>query len=132
MAIDLPGVGLSDPIDLPRKRYRETVVAWLDSLLDALELDAAALLGHSGAGGGRCGTQSAYPGRGHAAREVRGRESDPCRSPGLGRLDGGHGPGPDRRRRRQGRDTSVVRAVRLAVAFWVPASFQRATRRAAP
>lgn len=27
MAIDLPGVGLSDPIDLPRKRYRETTVA---------------------------------------------------------------------------------------------------------
>src|SRR6478735_4023152 len=35
MAIDLPGVGLSDPIDLPRKRYRETAVAWLDSLLYA-------------------------------------------------------------------------------------------------
>ena len=31
MAIDLPGVGLSDPIDLPRKRYRETAVAWLDN-----------------------------------------------------------------------------------------------------
>ena len=57
MAIDLPGVGLSDPIDLPRKRYRETAVAWLDSLLDALELDAAALLGHSGGGRWRCGTQ---------------------------------------------------------------------------
>ncbi len=41
---------LSDPIDLPRKRYRETAVAWLDGLLDALELDAAALLGHSGGG----------------------------------------------------------------------------------
>jgi pimeloyl-ACP methyl ester carboxylesterase len=71
MAIDLPGVGLSDPIDLPRKRYRETAVAWLDSLLDALELDAAALLGHSGGGRWRCGTQSAHPGRGHAARADR-------------------------------------------------------------
>jgi pimeloyl-ACP methyl ester carboxylesterase len=50
MAIDLPGVGLSDPIDLPRNRYRETAVAWLDSLLDALELDTTALLGHSGGG----------------------------------------------------------------------------------
>jgi hypothetical protein len=69
---------------------------------------------------------------GAAVREVRGREGDPCRSPGLGRLDGGHGPGPDRRRKRQGRDTRVGRAVHLAVAFWVPASFQRATRRAAP
>ena len=68
MAIDLPGVGLSDPIDLPRKRYRETAVAWLDSLLDALELDAAALLGHSGGGrwalwsdsGGRPGSAELY------------------------------------------------------------------------
>ncbi len=50
MAPDLPGQGLSDPIDLPRNRYRETAVAWLDGLLDALELDAAALLGHSGGG----------------------------------------------------------------------------------
>src|SRR6476659_5687675 len=71
MAIDLPGVGLSDPIDLPRKRYRETAVAWLDGVLDALELDDAALLGHSGGGRWRCGTQSAHPGRGHAARADR-------------------------------------------------------------
>ena len=48
LAPDRPGQGLSDPIDLPRDRYRETAVAWLDSLFDALELDAAALLGHSG------------------------------------------------------------------------------------
>jgi len=44
---DIPGQGLSGPIDLPRHRYRETAVAWLDHLLDALELDSAALLGHS-------------------------------------------------------------------------------------
>jgi pimeloyl-ACP methyl ester carboxylesterase len=50
MAPDLPGVGLSDPIGFPRHRYRETAVAWLDGLLDVLELDAAALLGHSGGG----------------------------------------------------------------------------------
>ncbi len=48
MAPDRPGQGLSDPIDLPRDRYRETAVAWLDRLLDALDLDAAAVLGHSG------------------------------------------------------------------------------------
>ncbi len=45
---DRPGQGLSDPVDLPRARNREAVVAWLDRLLDALELDTAALLGHSG------------------------------------------------------------------------------------
>lgn len=47
---DRPGQGLSDPIDLPRHRYRETAIAWLDSLLDALELDTAALVGHSAGG----------------------------------------------------------------------------------
>jgi pimeloyl-ACP methyl ester carboxylesterase len=50
IAPDRPGVGLSDPIDLPAGRYRETAVAWLDRLLDTLELDAATLLGHSGGG----------------------------------------------------------------------------------
>jgi pimeloyl-ACP methyl ester carboxylesterase len=50
IAPDRPGVGLSDPADLPAARYRERAVAWLDRLLDALELDATTLLGHSGGG----------------------------------------------------------------------------------
>jgi pimeloyl-ACP methyl ester carboxylesterase len=50
IAPDLPGRGLSDPIDLPRHGYRETAVAWLDSLFDALKLDTAVLLGHSAGG----------------------------------------------------------------------------------
>jgi pimeloyl-ACP methyl ester carboxylesterase len=50
IAPDRPGQGLSDPIDLPRHRYREIAVAWLDGLLDALELDTAALVGHSAGG----------------------------------------------------------------------------------
>ncbi len=45
---DLPGVGLSDPIGLPPHRYRRAAVAWVDRLLDTLELDATTLLGHSG------------------------------------------------------------------------------------
>ena len=48
IACDRPGVGLSDPVDLPAARYRETAVAWLDRLLDTLELDTTTLLGHSG------------------------------------------------------------------------------------
>jgi pimeloyl-ACP methyl ester carboxylesterase len=48
IAPDRPGVGLSDPIDLPGDRYREAAVTWLDRLLDTLELDATTLLGHSG------------------------------------------------------------------------------------
>ena len=50
IAPDLPGVGLSDPADLPVAHYRERAVAWLDRLLDTLELDATTLLGHSGGG----------------------------------------------------------------------------------
>ena len=50
IAPDRPGVGLSDPIDLPAARYREAAVAWLDRLLDTLGLDATALAGHSGGG----------------------------------------------------------------------------------
>jgi pimeloyl-ACP methyl ester carboxylesterase len=48
IAPDRPGVGLSDPIDLRGDRYREAAVAWLDRLLDTLELDTTTLLGHSG------------------------------------------------------------------------------------
>lgn len=50
IAADRPGRGLSDPVELPRGRYRQTTVAWVDRLFDALELDDAALLGHSGGG----------------------------------------------------------------------------------
>jgi len=50
IAPDLPGVGMSDPVELSRDRYRETAITWLDRLLDTLELDTTALLGHSGGG----------------------------------------------------------------------------------
>ena len=54
LAPDLPGVGLSDPAVLPRASYREAAVGWLDGLLDALELDRTALVGH-------CPTRSPAP-----------------------------------------------------------------------
>lgn len=50
LAPDLPGQGLSDPADLPRNTYPSAAVAWLDRLLDALELDTTAMVGHSGGG----------------------------------------------------------------------------------
>jgi pimeloyl-ACP methyl ester carboxylesterase len=50
LALDRPGMGLSDPIDLPRHRYRASAVAWLDRVLDVLGLGTTALLGHSGGG----------------------------------------------------------------------------------
>ncbi len=50
IAPDRPSQGLSDPIDVPLAAYHETLIGWLDRLLDALELDSVALLGHSAGG----------------------------------------------------------------------------------
>jgi pimeloyl-ACP methyl ester carboxylesterase len=50
IAPDRPGQGLSDPIDLPRDRYRQAAVGWVDRLLDTLGLDSAAVVGHSAGG----------------------------------------------------------------------------------
>ena len=50
LAPDLPGSGLSEPIDFSRRRYHATTIAWLDHLLDALELDTTSLFGHSAGG----------------------------------------------------------------------------------
>ncbi len=63
LAPDRPGHGLSDPIDLPRKRYRETATGWLDRLFDALELDRVALVGHSGGAVWALWYALAHPGR---------------------------------------------------------------------
>jgi pimeloyl-ACP methyl ester carboxylesterase len=95
IAPDRLGVGLSDPIDLPAGRYRETAVAWLDRLLDTLELDATTLLGHSGGGVWALWYALAHPDR--VKRLVllgvpalpRTRCPPPIRlvgTPGLGRL----------------------------------------------
>jgi pimeloyl-ACP methyl ester carboxylesterase len=50
IAPDRPGIGLSDPVELPIHGYREAAVSWLDGLLDALGLETTALVGHSGGG----------------------------------------------------------------------------------
>ena len=47
IAPDRPGQGLSEPIDIPRRYLRTTAVAWVDHLLDTLELKSIALAGHS-------------------------------------------------------------------------------------
>jgi pimeloyl-ACP methyl ester carboxylesterase len=47
---DRPGQGFSDPIDLPRDRYFESAIEWVDRFLDALELNVVVLLGHSAGG----------------------------------------------------------------------------------
>jgi 2-hydroxy-6-oxonona-2,4-dienedioate hydrolase len=48
IAPDLPGVGLSDPVDTGPEGYRDDAVSWLESFLDTLALDTITLLGHSG------------------------------------------------------------------------------------
>jgi pimeloyl-ACP methyl ester carboxylesterase len=47
VAVDRPGFGLSDPIELTRDTFRSDVVAWMSQVLDALGLDETALLGSS-------------------------------------------------------------------------------------
>jgi len=48
--VDRPGLGLSEPDDVPRKRFRQYAVRFVDEVLDALELDSAVLAGASGGG----------------------------------------------------------------------------------
>jgi pimeloyl-ACP methyl ester carboxylesterase len=47
LAPERPGQGLSERAELPRPGYRRAAVAWMEHLLDALDLDAATLVGHS-------------------------------------------------------------------------------------
>ncbi len=50
IAVDRPGRGLSDPDPVPRARFREAAVEFVDDVLDALEIDTASLVGQSGGG----------------------------------------------------------------------------------
>lgn len=47
IAVDRPGYGLSDPVDVPRKRFREAAVEFLDETVDELGLKSFALAGGS-------------------------------------------------------------------------------------
>jgi pimeloyl-ACP methyl ester carboxylesterase len=47
IAVDRPGFGLSDPIDVTRDSFRSDVVTWMSQVLDALGLQETALLGSS-------------------------------------------------------------------------------------
>ena len=47
IAVDRPGYGLSDPVDVPRERFREAAVEFIDELVDALGLESFALAGGS-------------------------------------------------------------------------------------
>ena len=47
IAVDRPGYGLSDPVDVPRERFREAAVEFLDETVDELGLESFALAGGS-------------------------------------------------------------------------------------
>jgi pimeloyl-ACP methyl ester carboxylesterase len=48
--VDRPGMGLSDPSDFPRGKFRDFAVRFVDDVLDALQLENAVLAGASGGG----------------------------------------------------------------------------------
>lgn len=50
IAPDLPGCGVSDPVELTRHGHASAAVAWVDRLLDELRLDKVSIAGHSGGG----------------------------------------------------------------------------------
>lgn len=47
LAVDLPGHGLSDPVMYRRRHVRDHAQRLIDDILDALELDRVAVVGHS-------------------------------------------------------------------------------------
>ena len=50
IAVDRPGLGLSDAASVPRARYREAAVEFVDDVLDAVGTDVTALVGQSTGG----------------------------------------------------------------------------------
>jgi pimeloyl-ACP methyl ester carboxylesterase len=47
IAVDRPGFGLSEPVRVPRERFRDAAVEFLDEVLDELGLRTSALAGNS-------------------------------------------------------------------------------------
>jgi pimeloyl-ACP methyl ester carboxylesterase len=47
IAVDRPGFGLSEPVHVPRERFRDAAIEFLDEVLDELKLETSALAGSS-------------------------------------------------------------------------------------
>jgi pimeloyl-ACP methyl ester carboxylesterase len=47
VAVDRPGFGLSEPASVPRERFRDFAIEFVDEVLDALALEATAIAGNS-------------------------------------------------------------------------------------
>ena len=97
LALDLPGFGLSDPYDYSGRPLRSHAVAQLHSLLDALELEQADIVGTSLGGMWALNLAAAHPRRvravvsiGAPAVALPGTRRDPMftmiTTPGIGGL----------------------------------------------
>jgi 2-hydroxy-6-oxonona-2,4-dienedioate hydrolase len=58
---DRPGSGLSDPVGIRRKGYRDWALEVIDQMLEALGVDEVSLAGASGGACGRFGTRWRFP-----------------------------------------------------------------------
>ncbi|MGH2750738.1 MAG: alpha/beta fold hydrolase [Actinomycetota bacterium] len=47
IAVDRPGLGLSEPVHVPRERFRDAAIEFVDEVLDELKLETCALAGSS-------------------------------------------------------------------------------------
>ena len=47
IAVDRPGFGLSEPVHVPRERFRDAAIDFVDEVIDALGLETTALAGQS-------------------------------------------------------------------------------------
>ena len=47
IAVDRPGFGLSEPVHVPRGRFRDAAIEFVDEVLDTLELQTCAIAGQS-------------------------------------------------------------------------------------
>ena len=63
VAVDRPGFGLSDPVRVPRERFRSAAVGFLDEVLEELELETCRLAGQSMGGTWSVWYALARPGR---------------------------------------------------------------------
>jgi pimeloyl-ACP methyl ester carboxylesterase len=63
IALDGPGYGLSEPVDVPRERFREAAVEFVDETVDELGLESFAVAGGSMGGHWPSGIAPARPER---------------------------------------------------------------------
>jgi pimeloyl-ACP methyl ester carboxylesterase len=47
IAVDRPGFGMSDPVQVPRERFRDAAIEFVDEVLDGLKLETCTLAGQS-------------------------------------------------------------------------------------